>query len=119
MCALLFALCCLPFAASQGAPARTLRFEHLSVEQGLAQESVLAVAQDAEGFMWFGSQAGLSRFDGYRVTTYRNVVSDSRSLVNNWVRVLHVDHSGRLWIGTDGGLDRYDPATQTDRKSVV
>ncbi|HEX8610025.1 MAG TPA: two-component regulator propeller domain-containing protein [Telluria sp.] len=106
-------LCCLPFAASQAAPARTLRFEHLSVEQGLAQESVLAVAQDADGFMWFGSQAGLSRFDGYRVTTYRNVVGNPRSLVNNWVRVLHVDQAGRLWIGTDGGLDRFDPATQS------
>ena len=100
-------------AASQAAPARTLRFEHLSVEQGLAQESVLAVAQDADGFMWFGSQAGLSRYDGYRITTWRNAVGDARSLANNWVRVLHVDRSGQLWIGTDGGLDRYDRATRS------
>jgi len=83
------------------------------VEQGLAQESVLAMVQDNEGFMWLGTQAGLSRFDGYRVTTWRNSVNDPRSLVNNWVRVLHVDPRGRLWVGTDGGLDRYDPATQS------
>jgi signal transduction histidine kinase/ligand-binding sensor domain-containing protein/CheY-like chemotaxis protein/HPt (histidine-containing phosphotransfer) domain-containing protein len=97
----------------QAAPAPTLRFEHLSVADGLAQESVLAIVQDNDGFMWLGSQTGLSRFDGYKVTIYRNVVGDARTLVNNWVRVLHLDRHGRLWIGTDGGLDRYDPVTQS------
>ena len=105
------AACCA--GAAGAAPARSLRFEQLSVEHGLAQESILAIVQDGDGFMWFGSQTGLSRFDGYRVTTYRNEVGNPRSLVNNWVRVLHVDRAGRLWIGTDGGLDRFDPATQT------
>ncbi len=127
--ALFWRLCCLlccvlgllPFwlpsaqAAPGGAPARTLRFEHLSVDQGLAQESVLAVAQDGDGFMWFGSQGGLSRFDGYRVINYRNATGDARSLVNNWVRVLHIDPKGRMWIGTDGGLDLFDPATRSFR----
>jgi len=96
---------------ARGAPAPTLRFEHLSVEDGLPQESVLAIVQDSEGFMWFGTQSGLSRYDGYRFINYRNVVGDARTLANNWVRVLHVDARGRLWIGTDGGLDRYEPST--------
>ncbi len=108
---LLACLCCQGFAGA--APARTLRFEHLSVEDGLAQESVLAIVQDTEGFMWLGTQTGLSRFDGYKVKVYRNVVGDARTLVNNWVRVLHMDRKGRLWLGTAGGLDRYEPATQT------
>ena len=108
----LLLLCALPQAA-HAAPARTLRFEHLSVEHGLAQESVLAAVQDADGFMWFGTQAGLSRFDGYRVTTFRHTAGDPKSLINNWVKVLHVDRAGRMWIGTDGGLDRYDPATRS------
>ena len=93
------------------APAPTLRFEHLSVEDGLTQESVLAIVQDSDGFMWFGTQSGLSRYDGYRFTNFRNVVGDPKTLANNWVRVLYVDRKGRLWIGTDGGLDRYEPAT--------
>lgn len=100
-------------APARAAPAPTLRFEHLSVDDGLAQESVLAIVQDPDGFMWFGTQSGLSRYDGYRFTNYRNVVGDSRTLNNNWVRVLYVDRKGRLWIGTDGGLDRYEPATGT------
>ncbi len=110
---LLILLLCALLPLAQGAPARTLRFEHLSVDQGLAQESVLATVQDPDGFMWFGTQAGLSRFDGHRVTTFRNEVGNPRSLVNNWVKVLHIDLHGRMWIGTDGGLDRYDPATRT------
>ncbi|WLI90223.1 two-component regulator propeller domain-containing protein [Massilia sp. R2A-15] len=111
--ALLLALSLLCAAGAHAAPARSLRFEQLSVEHGLAQESILAIIQDGDGFMWFGSQSGLSRFDGYRVTTYRNEAGNPASLVNNWVRVLHIDSVGRLWIGTDGGLDRFDPETQT------
>ena len=116
MKALLFALLlalagCLAVPAA-AAPAPTLRFEHLSVEDGMAQESVLSMVQDPDGFMWFGTQYGLSRFDGYRFVNFRNVVGDPTTLPNNWIKVLHVDPAGRLWIGTDGGLARYDPATQ-------
>ena len=91
-------------------PEPTLRFEHLSVQQGLAQESVLSIVQDRDGFMWFGTQSGLSRYDGYRFVAHRNEIGTPRSLVNNWVRVLLLDRRGRMWIGTDGGLNRYDPA---------
>ena len=106
-------LCLLASGWAGAAPARTLRFDQLSVEHGLAQESVLAIAQDAQGFMWFGSQSGLSRFDGYRVVVYKNIEGDATSLTDNWVGVLHVDRDGQLWVGTDNGLDRYDSASQT------
>jgi len=99
--------------ALAGPPRPTLRFEHLSVAEGLAQETVLAVLQDRDGFMWFGTQNGLSRFDGYRVINYRSVPGKPRSLSNSWVRVLHLDRHGRLWLGTDGGLNLYDPVTQS------
>ncbi|MFS2016430.1 two-component regulator propeller domain-containing protein, partial [Massilia sp. CT11-108] len=98
---------------AHAAPTPTLRFEHLSVDDGLAQESVLSIVQDPDGFMWFGTQSGLSRYDGYRFTNFRNVVGDPKTLANNWVRVLYADRKGRLWIGTDGGLDRYEPKTGT------
>ncbi|TWI65204.1 signal transduction histidine kinase [Pseudoduganella lurida] len=108
---LLLALICAAGSAT-AAPPRTLRFEQLNVDGGLPQESVLAIAQDRQGFMWFGTQAGLARFDGYRTVIYQNALSDPASLAENWVRVLHVDPSGRLWIGTDAGLDLFDPLTQ-------
>ena len=83
------------------------------MENGLAQESVLAMVQDQQGFIWLGTQAGLTRFDGYRTTTYKSAVSDPHGLIDNWVRALHIDANGRMWVGTDGGLDRYDPLTKT------
>jgi signal transduction histidine kinase/ligand-binding sensor domain-containing protein/DNA-binding response OmpR family regulator len=110
--AFLLALALLAAGPLWAGPAPTLRFQHLSVEDGLAQESVLSIAQDRDGFIWFGTQTGVSRFDGYRFTNYRNVVGDARTLANNWVRVLLVDRKGRLWLGTDGGLDLFDPSAQ-------
>ncbi|WP_306391153.1 hybrid sensor histidine kinase/response regulator [Telluria beijingensis] len=95
------------------APEPTLRFEHLSVQQGLPQESILAMVQDRDGFMWFGTQSGLARYDGYRFVNYRSEIGNPRSLASNWVRVLHLDRHGRMWLGTDGGLNRYDPATRS------
>ncbi|WP_288381146.1 two-component regulator propeller domain-containing protein, partial [uncultured Massilia sp.] len=100
-------------AAMATAPRPTLRFEHLSVAEGMAQETVLSVVQDRDGFMWFGTQNGLSRFDGYRVVNYRAATGKPRALSNNWVRVLHLDRHGRLWLGTDGGLNLFDPVTQS------
>jgi ligand-binding sensor domain-containing protein/signal transduction histidine kinase len=102
-------LCLLHFAAA--AAPHTLNFEQLSVKEGLAQETVTAIVQDQTGYMWFGSQHGLSRYDGYRVTVYRSIPNDPRSLADNWVQVLHVDKKNRLWVGTRGGLQRFDPAS--------
>jgi len=103
---LLFAL-----SSAQAAPL-SLRFEHLGVEQGLTQESVTSILQDRHGYMWLGSQAGLNRYDGYRVTTFKSDPSNPRSLQDNYVQALFEDAAGQLWVGNKGGLDRYDPLTR-------
>lgn len=103
----LAALCALAWAG----PARSLRFERIGVDQGLSQDSVLNVLQDRSGFMWFGTQAGLNRFDGYKATVYRNDPDDPASLPDNFVLTSHEDAQGRLWFGTKGGLARFDEAT--------
>ncbi|MYM37608.1 GAF domain-containing protein [Duganella sp. FT94W] len=90
----------------------TLRFTHLGLEQGLTQESVTSIQQDKLGYMWLGTQAGLNRYDGYRITTFKNDPANARSLQDNYVQALHEDSAGQLWIGSKSGLDRYDPATQ-------
>jgi len=97
-------------AADAGAP-RNLRFERLSIEHGLTQESVLTILQDRQGFMWFGTQAGLNRYDGYRVTAYRNDLRDNASLPDGFVNASLEDAEGRLWFGTKGGLARLEPAS--------
>lgn len=112
--AAMFAVACLLLgsvgAAGASAP-RNLRFERLSIEHGLTQESVLTILQDRQGFMWFGTQAGLNRYDGYRLTTYRNDPRDPASLPDGYVNASLEDAEGRLWFGTKGGLARLDPAS--------
>ena len=86
-----------------------LRFEHLSLEDGLSQSLVLCIAQDSDGFLWFGTEDGLNRYDGYNFKVYRHSSADRSSLTNNYVYCLYKDSKGSLWIGTwGGGLDCYD-----------
>ncbi|MCG2584466.1 two-component regulator propeller domain-containing protein [Massilia sp. TS11] len=111
LCVLCFVLLgCWSQAATP--PSRSLRFERMGVEQGLAQESVLTVLQDRQGFMWFGTQAGLTMADGYQTTIFKNDPSDPASLVDNYVLASYEDGQGRLWFGTKGGLVVYLPATR-------
>lgn len=71
------------------------------MKQGLPQISVLAMTQDADGYLWFGTQAGLARFDGVRFHRY-----DLRHTLglNSTIQALLADHQRRLWIGTRLGL---------------
>ena len=70
-------------------------------EQGLPQNSVLAVVQGHDGFIWFGTQEGLVRFDGVRFDTFNRV--NTKGLGHSHVTALLEDHEGALWIGTLGG----------------
>ncbi len=86
-------------------------FEHLSIEQGLSQSSVYAIHQDAKGFMWFGTDDGLNRYDGYQFRVFRHDPDDPGSLDAGGIRAVSEDGQGWLWIVTaTGGLDRYDRA---------
>lgn len=77
---------------------------------------VNAIYQDRKGFMWFGTKAGLNRYDGYRFTIFRNNPFDSTSLSNDYITTIFEDRRGRLWIGTSNGLNCFDPATEKFRR---
>jgi len=88
---------------------QSLRFERISLEQGLSQSTVFCMLQDSQGFMWFGTEDGLNKYDGYNFTIYKNDPDNPNSLSGNWINTILEDNSGILWIGTsDRGLDRYD-----------
>jgi diguanylate cyclase (GGDEF)-like protein/PAS domain S-box-containing protein len=100
-------------ASSPLAAAVTPRFGRLSVEQGLPQSTVQAIVQDHVGFLWFGTEEGLSRFDGYTSKVFKFDAKDPASLPHDRVTALYEDRQRRLWVGTDGGLARFDRQHET------
>ncbi|MEJ2543518.1 MAG: two-component regulator propeller domain-containing protein [Calditrichaceae bacterium] len=85
-----------------------VKFENLSIADGLSQVTVYSILQDHRGFMWFGTRDGLNKYDGYNFTVYRHQPYDSTSLIHNKINSLHEDHNGVIWIGTDNGLTIYN-----------
>ncbi len=104
---LILGLASLPLPAAT--QARDLRFERISIDQGLSQNTVHTIIQDRLGFLWIGTDDGLNRYDGYRFEVLRSGPGDPGGLSHNRVRALCEDSDGMLWIGTrNGGLNRYD-----------
>src|SRR5688572_19132787 len=89
-----------------------LRFARLSRAQGLSQQRVTHIVQDERGFLWFGTQYGLNRYDGYRFRVFKNEPTDPDSLCDVHITALFKDHAGRLWVGCAYSVDRYDPVTE-------
>ena len=99
-------------AWSSRAQDNDIRFDRLSVEQGLSQSAVNGILQDHKGFMWFATEDGLNKYDGYSFTIFRHDPEDPTSLGDSFARCIHEDPAGMIWVGTwNGGLDRLDPAT--------
>src|SRR5437762_13751374 len=90
-----------------------IRFARLSTADGLSQTRVAQIVQDDQGFMWFGTQYGLNRYDGYKVRVFVHDPQSWNSLGCAFVTALFKDRSGTLWVGCDQVLDRFDPATET------
>jgi signal transduction histidine kinase/ligand-binding sensor domain-containing protein len=90
-----------------------IRFQRLSAGTGLSQTRVEWLVQDKVGFIWFGTQYGLNRYDGYRSKVFKHDPGQPDSLSCVYIRSLFVDHAGTLWVGCDRYLDRFDPATET------
>ncbi|RQW05951.1 MAG: hybrid sensor histidine kinase/response regulator [Calditrichaeota bacterium] len=102
-----FFFICLLFSLP-GESIHTFRLDHLTISDGLPNSSVSAVVQDSRGFMWFGTQSGLARYDGYGFTIYLNDPFDSNSLPHNQIQTMFMDENNVLWIGTYNGLSRFD-----------
>lgn len=96
------------FTCSVAATEPTTRFVHFSLQHGLSQSTVVSAVQDKQGFLWFATQDGLNRFDGYDFKVYRHKASDPGAISDNFIRTLFLDIDGVLWVGTNAGLNKYD-----------
>ncbi len=89
-----------------------IKFNHLTIEDGLSHHEVSFVLQDVQGFMWFGTKYGLNKYDGMKMTVFTHDPENSNSLCGNFVWWLQKGKDGTLWIPTwGGGLSRLDPKT--------
>jgi diguanylate cyclase (GGDEF)-like protein len=107
---LLVSLSVMPARAGSGE--RWAELSHTSFKRHLQNDvsSGLCFAQDRQGFLWIGTQAGLVRWDGNRVVKYVADASREDALPDSYVMSLHIDSQGQLWAGMSaGGLVRYDP----------
>ncbi len=96
---------------NQASFSQKLSFDHYAVRDGISQSEILCIFQDDEGYMWFGTQNGLNKFDGYTFVKYFYDPLDSNSVSNSWIFDIAEDANGFLWIATKGGLNRYDKRT--------
>ncbi len=88
-----------------------MQFDHYAVKDGISQSVILSVFQDSERYMWFGTQNGLNKFDGYSFVNYFFDPSDTTTISSSWIFDITEDDNGVLWIGTKGGLNRFDKKT--------
>ena len=79
----------------------------LTISEGLAHNGVTSILEDSRGFLWFGTYDGISKYDGYKLKTYKNTI-DNNLLTSSRVRDLKEDGKGNLWIGTEEGITIYD-----------
>lgn len=90
-----------------------VKFNRYSTPEGLSQEYIFCMLQDKNGFMWFGTEDGLNRFDGYKFKVYKNNHSDTSSISYDNISAIHEDNEKKLWVGTfRGDINRFDPKTE-------
>ncbi len=100
-------------AGASMAQMRSIRFDNYSIEEGLSQSSVNCMLEDAQGFIWLGTQEGLNKFDGYSFQVFKHDPENANSLSNSFIRTIIQGRDGMLWIGTEsGGVNSFNPRTR-------
>ena len=93
---------------------KQVAFRELTVEQGLSQNSVVSIAQDSIGFMWFATQDGLNKYDGRNFTHFDIQFEDVTRPTFSKLGKIYVSKNGELWIVSNSGiLQKYDPENDT------
>ncbi|MDO9256031.1 MAG: two-component regulator propeller domain-containing protein [Bacteroidales bacterium] len=82
-------------------------FSGYSISDGLSQSVVNCIFQDSQGYIWFGTQNGLNKYNGYSFEVFTYNPNDTNSIANNWIHGIAEDKEANLWIATKGGLVKY------------
>ncbi|GAB5380400.1 MAG: hypothetical protein Alis3KO_10520 [Aliiglaciecola sp.] len=101
------------YASWLKADSENVKFQRITLDQGLSQEYVVTAFQDSEGFMWFGTQEGLNRYDGYQFKVFTYSSRNKDSLSSDWIYSIAEPEKDTLWIGTRSGVNVFDKNSQT------
>jgi len=111
---LLFSLILL--SKSTNCQIQDLKFEYLTVDNGLSNNRPKCVLRDSKSYLWIGTESGLNKFDGHKIKIYENIPSQSNSLSDNMINCIFEDHNQNIWIGTSNGLNLFDRNTDTFKR---
>ena len=85
-----------------------IKFHRITTNDGLSHEHVISSLKDKKGFMWFATQQGLNRYDGYKFTVYKHSAQKKNTLRNNLTFDILEDEEGSIWIATASGLNKFN-----------
>ncbi|MEK6482454.1 two-component regulator propeller domain-containing protein [Catalinimonas sp. 4WD22] len=86
-----------------------IKFNHISVEEGLSQSAIYSFTQDTQGYLWIATRDGLNQYDGANFQIYRHAERDSGSIANNIIWAVCNDPEGGIWAATASGISYFDP----------
>lgn len=110
-----FILFCSSLTRAESTPSRYV-FEHFPYISQLPSNSINRIYHDREGYMWFGSKDGLSRFDGYQIKVFRSSSINPNRLSSNSIQCIAEDNQNRLWVGTLEGVNILDKRNYTIKR---
>jgi signal transduction histidine kinase/ligand-binding sensor domain-containing protein/DNA-binding response OmpR family regulator len=96
-------------------PQNNRGYSFINTADGLSQNEVHCIHEDKKGFIWFGTQDGLNRYDGYSFKIYRPQPGEENSLADYAINSIAEDDSGNLWIATRSGINKFNPSTDEFR----
>ncbi len=114
-CFLVLMWCSLPAFNCHAQP---IQFQQLDMEDGLSHNHVTNILKDKRGFLWFGTLAGLNRYDGHEFHVFRHIPNDSGSIIDNGINELFLGPKGQLWVRTQLGMNIYDDTQQRFIRNV-
>ncbi|WP_317197503.1 hybrid sensor histidine kinase/response regulator transcription factor [Chitinophaga rhizophila] len=115
---ILLLLVCLPMWLKGQSISSQYQLTRIDITQGLSGNQVNCLLKDSQGFMWFGTMSGLNRFDGYNFKVFRQDISDSASLSDNFITHLMEGPEGLLWITHRNGQNIYHPESGKFERNV-
>ncbi len=104
---------------SVNAFSESFNFLRLDNTNGLSNNQVMSIFKDSRGFMWFGTNYGLNRYDGFEFRVYKTIKNDTTSLAFNAVNEIQEDFNGNLWIRGNQNYQIYNIRTEKFNRNIT